>query len=87
MDSFIKEYQKLTDLVHSYSTKIIMQIAYGGTKTKFKVGERVIYAPSEVAERGTKVLGKAMNKRKEISYIIDAFAEAGRRAKASDLME
>lgn len=79
-DSFIKEYQKLTNLVHSYGTKIIMQIAYGGTKTKFKVGERVIYAPSEVAERSTKVLGKAMT-REEITYIIDAFAEAGRRAK------
>jgi 2,4-dienoyl-CoA reductase-like NADH-dependent reductase (Old Yellow Enzyme family) len=35
-DSFIAEYQQLTNLVHNYDSKIIMQIAYGGTKTKYK---------------------------------------------------
>ncbi|MCM1988278.1 NADH:flavin oxidoreductase [Oceanirhabdus seepicola] len=79
-DSFIQEYKKLTKLVHSYGSKIIMQIAYGGTKTKFNLGERVIYAPSEVPERSTNVLGKSMSK-DEIDYIINAFAEAGKRVK------
>lgn len=81
-DSFIAEYQKLTDLVHQYGAGIIKQIAYGGTKTSFNVGERVIFAPSRVAERGTGTLGKEMS-RSEINYIVDAFAQAGRRAKES----
>lgn len=81
-DSFIDEYKKLTNLVHSYGSKIIMQIAYGGTKTTFNLGERVIYAPSEVAEKSTNVVGKAMTK-EEINYIVNAFADAGRRVKES----
>ncbi|CAH0533588.1 NADH oxidase [Vibrio stylophorae] len=81
-DSFIPEYQKLTDLVHANDSKIVMQIAYGGTKTTFNVGERVIFAPSEVPERGTQTLGKAMSQ-EEIDYIVDAFAKASLRAKQS----
>ncbi len=50
-DSFIGEYKKLTELVHRSDSKIVMQLAYGGTKTTHNVGERVIYAPSEVCEK------------------------------------
>lgn len=81
-DSFITEYKKLTELVHSNDAKIVMQLAYGGTKTTHNVGERVIYAPSEVCERGTLTLGKAMTK-DEIDYIVEAFAQASRRAQSS----
>lgn len=81
-DSFILEYKKLTDLVHSYGSKIIMQVAYGGTKTTFHLGERVIYAPSEVPERNTNVVGKEMSK-DEIAYLVNAFAAAGKRIKES----
>ncbi|ELR66927.1 putative NADH-dependent flavin oxidoreductase [Photobacterium marinum] len=81
-DSFIDEYKKLTELVHSHDSKIVMQLAYGGTKTTHNVGERVIYAPSEVPERGTGTLGKAMTKN-EINYIVQAFAQASRRAQES----
>ncbi len=81
-DSFINEYQELTKLVHSYNSKIIMQIAYGGTKTTYNLGNRTIYAPSEVAERSTKVTGKAMTK-EEIGYIEDAFADAAARVRQS----
>jgi 2,4-dienoyl-CoA reductase-like NADH-dependent reductase (Old Yellow Enzyme family) len=81
-DSFIDEYKKLTELVHRNDAKIVMQLAYGGTKTTHNVGERVIYAPSEVCERGTQTLGKAMTK-DEIDYIIKAFAQASRRAQQS----
>lgn len=79
-DTFIDEYKKLTKLIHANDTKIIMQLAYGGTKTTHNIGERVIYAPSEVRERGTKTLGKAMTK-DEIDYIINGFAQAAGRAK------
>jgi 2,4-dienoyl-CoA reductase-like NADH-dependent reductase (Old Yellow Enzyme family) len=81
-DYFIDQYKKLTDIIHSNGSTIIMQIAYGGTKTTYNVGERIILAPSEVPERGTKVSGKPMTK-DEIDYIVEAFAEAGRRVKES----
>lgn len=79
-DSFIDEYKKLTALVHDYDAKIVMQLAYGGTKTTHNVGQRVIYAPSEVPEIGTQTLGKAMTI-DEIDYIINGFAQAAARAK------
>lgn len=79
-DSFIHEYQKLTNLVHSHGSKIIMQLAYGGTKTDFNVDKRTIYAPSEVPEMNTNTLGKAMTKQ-DIDYIVNAFANAANRAK------
>ena len=81
-DSFIDEYKKLTELVHRNDSKIVMQLAYGGTKTTFNLGERVIFAPSEVPEKGTQTLGKAMTK-DEIDYIVKAFAEASLRAQKS----
>ncbi|CDS97094.1 NADH:flavin oxidoreductase [Vibrio coralliirubri] len=81
-DSFIEEYKKLTQLVHDNDSKIVMQLAYGGTKTTHDLGERVIYAPSEVPEKGTQTLGKAMTK-DEIDYIVDAFAQASLRAQKS----
>ncbi|MDG3084835.1 NADH:flavin oxidoreductase [Vibrio hannami] len=79
-DSFINEYKKLTSIVHDSDSKIVMQLAYGGTKTTHNVGSRIIFAPSEVPERGTQTLGKAMTK-EEIDYIVDAFAKAAGRAK------
>ncbi|MFU0784590.1 NADH:flavin oxidoreductase [Clostridium sp.] len=81
-NSFIDEYKKLTNIVHSYDSKIIMQLAYGGTKTKFNLGERIIYAPSAIPERNTNTLGKPMTK-EEIDYIVNAFAESGKRVKDS----
>ncbi|GAA0737290.1 NADH:flavin oxidoreductase [Clostridium oceanicum] len=78
-DSFIDEYKKLTSLVHSYDSKIILQICYGGTKTKFNVENRTIFAPSSIAQRDTKVLGTEMTK-EDIKYIIEAFAKASKRA-------
>lgn len=81
-DSFINEYKKLTELVHQYDSKIIMQIAYGGTKTNYKVGKRLIYAPSEIPERSTNVTGKVMTK-DEIELVINAFADAAKRIQES----
>ncbi|MGL4447758.1 MAG: NADH:flavin oxidoreductase [Shewanella sp.] len=79
-DSFIPEYKKLTDLVQRHGAKIVMQLAYGGTKTTYNLGERVIFAPSAVAERSTQTLGKEMTTA-EIDYIVNAFAQASLRAK------
>lgn len=81
-DSFIDGYKNLTELVHSFGSKIIMQVAYGGTKTTYNVGKRLIYAPSEIAEKSTNVVGKAMTK-EEIVYIENTFADAAKRVKES----
>jgi len=81
-DSFVEEYRKLTDVVHKYASTIVLQVAYGGTKTTYNLGERVIFAPSEVRERATNTLGKEMTK-EDINYIVNAFAESARRAKES----
>lgn len=81
-DSFIEGYKKLTDSVHEEGAALIMQLAYGGTKTKYNLGERIIFAPSDVPEKGTKTQGKPMTKA-DIDYIVSAFAQAARRAKES----
>lgn len=81
-DSFIQEYKVLTDLVHQYDSKIILQVAYGGTKTTHNIGSRVIFAPSQVPEIATNTLGKEMTKQ-DIEYIVAAFGESARRAKES----
>ncbi|BCN31869.1 NADH:flavin oxidoreductase [Anaeromicropila herbilytica] len=77
-DSFIEEYRRLTEQVHKCNSKIIMQVAYGGTKTTYNVGKRLIYAPSEIAERSTNVTGKAMTK-EDIKLVINSFADAALR--------
>lgn len=79
-DDFIDEYKRLTDMVHQHESKIVMQIAYGGTKTTYQVGERVIFAPSDRPERGTNTQGKTMSL-EDIEYIVNAFASASLRAK------
>ncbi len=81
-DSFIEGYRELCKRVHKHDAKIVLQVAYGGTKTKYRVQERTIFAPSSITELSTGTLGKVMTK-KEIDYIVDAFAQAGRRAMES----
>ena len=56
-DAFIPQYQELTRRVHAYGAKIMMQIAYGGTKTTFEREERTIFSPSAVPERKTGTVG------------------------------
>lgn len=81
-DGFIEEYKRLTDMVHGYGSKIMMQIAYGGTKTTYRVGERTIFAPSAVPERSTGNVGKPMTE-EEIHQVVRAHAMAAARVKKS----
>ena len=81
-DCFIPSYQKLTDCVHQHGGKIMMQIAYGGTKTTYKVGERQIFAPSDIPEKSTGTQGHAMDL-EDISALVLAHAQAARRVKES----
>ncbi len=79
-DNFIVQYKKLTKIVHEYDSKIILQLAYGGTKTTFNVGSREIFAPSDVPEKATGVIGKVMSV-EDIKEVVEAFASASKRAK------
>ncbi len=78
-DSFIPEYKQLCDLVHKYDSKIILQLAYGGTKTTYQTQDRIIFAPSAVAEKSTGVVGSEMRV-EDIAYLVDAFAKSAKRA-------
>ncbi|OON95464.1 MAG: oxidoreductase [Epulopiscium sp. Nele67-Bin005] len=81
-DSFIDEYKVLTDNIHKHGSKVVLQVAYGGTKTTYNIGERIIFAPSSIKEPSTGTLGKEMTK-EEIKLVVEAFGESARRAKAS----
>ncbi len=78
-DSFIEEYKRLTEMVHSYDARIILQVVYGGSQKKFKIGDKITYGPSEVENITTKIKPKEMNKY-DISEVITAFADAAERA-------
>lgn len=81
-DCFIPSYKKLTDIVHKHNGKIMMQIAYGGTKTTYKVNERTIFCPSGVPEISTGTKGKEMTI-DDIKLVAKAHGEAARRVKES----
>ena len=82
-DSFIKEYQELTELVHKFESKIIMQVGYGGTQTNYNVGKRTIWGPSPVPEMSSGVIAKEISK-KEISEIIKLYGQAATRVKKAN---
>lgn len=79
-DSFIDEYQELTDMIHDHGSKAVMQIVYGGSKTTFQPDDRVILGPSEVENLKTGVTPKKMTK-EDIEYIIKAHGAAAQRVK------
>lgn len=79
-DSFIEEYQEFTEMVHSYDANIVMQIAYGGSQSKFNIGERTIWGPSAVAHKGTGTIPKEITK-EEIKYLVNAYGDAALRIK------
>ena len=81
-DCFVEDYKKLTDMVHSYGSKIMMQIAYGSTKTTYRVGERTIFAPGNVTDKATGVTGQPMAA-DDIQMIIECYKKAAVRVKKS----
>ena len=81
-DSFIDEYKEFTDKIHSYGSNIIMQIVYGGFMTELNVDERIIWGPSTAQNEVTGTWAKEITK-EEISYLVNAYAEAALRVKRS----
>lgn len=78
-DSYIEGYKELTDMVHSHESKIVAQLAYGGSQGTY-TGNREILGPSSVPEIGTGVVPKEMTV-KDIQMLIKAFGDAAIRAK------
>ncbi|ABA88336.1 NADH-dependent flavin oxidoreductase, Oye family [Syntrophotalea carbinolica DSM 2380] len=81
-DSFIEDYRPLTEMVHSHGSRIVMQIAYGGSQTNYRPEERTIWGPSEVADLAFKVEPREMS-REDIQTLKKAYGEAANRAKAA----
>lgn len=79
-DSFIEEYQGLTRKVHNSGGRIVMQIAYGGTRTEFQPENRVIWGPSAVPEYSTGVVAEEMTAG-DIHSLVKVFGDAAARVK------
>lgn len=80
-DCFIEEYKKLTEIVHGYGSKIVLQFGYGGSQTSRKnVKNGIIWGPSAVPEMKTGIIASEMSK-KDINKLIKIFGEAALRAK------
>lgn len=82
-DCFIPQYLSLTEGVHKEGAAIMMQIAYGGTRTTYEVEGRTIYAPSDIGERSTGVVGTPIS-RTGIQDMITKYALAAKRVKAAN---
>ena len=81
-DSFIEDFKKLTNKVHSHGANFISQLVYIGSYVMGDVGEREVLGPSAVENLNTKVVPKEMNIN-EIKAVQEKFAEAALRAKKS----
>ncbi|MBP2651211.1 MAG: NADH:flavin oxidoreductase [Firmicutes bacterium] len=80
-DACIAGYNQLTDTVHRYDTKIIMQLACMGSQSIQAPDEgKIMWGPSAIEDIGYKTTPQEMTK-EEINYLQTAFAEAAARAK------
>ncbi len=78
-DNLIDGLKRLAGSVHEEGGKVVLQIAHGGSQSKFDTGMPK-EAPSPVPERATGTLPVGMS-RGDIHRIIDEFTQAARRAK------
>lgn len=80
-DTFINEYQSLTEMVHKYNTNIIMQLVCNGSQASIDASsDKVAWGPSAVEDLAYKNTPKEMTK-DEIIFVQKAFADAADRAK------
>jgi 2,4-dienoyl-CoA reductase-like NADH-dependent reductase (Old Yellow Enzyme family) len=79
-DSFVEEYKKLTDVIHSYNTNIILQIAALGAQKSPNAGGKNVWGPSAVEDLSYKNTPQEMT-HKDIFIMQTAFADAALRAK------
>lgn len=80
-DSFIEEYQKLTDTVHKYDANIVVQLVCNGVQNRSK-NDGVLWGPSAVEDLAMKMIPKEMSK-EDIQAMKDAFSKGALRAKSA----
>ncbi len=79
-DDFIEEYRSFVQRIHELGTKLVMQICYGGSSTRYQPDERIIWGPSAVKNRAYGVTPLEMST-EDIKTVIDAYAQGARRVK------
>lgn len=79
-DGFIPEYQRLTDMIHSYDCNILQQLVHVGGASACEDAD--IVGPSAVPGPYNNRMPREMNK-DDIEHVTAAFADAALRAKKS----
>ena len=79
-DLFIEPYMKITEMVHRYRSKIVLQIVHGGRQAAIFEEYPVPMAPSEIEDELSRVVPREMTEQ-EILEVIEAFTKAAIRAK------
>jgi len=81
-DDFIEEYIEFTEMIHSYGTNIVMQLAYGGSTTSLPTEGRTIWGPSAVKNPTNNFTPLEMTK-ENINELVEAMGMATKRARQS----
>jgi len=81
-DRFIEPYRKITERVHRYGSRIVLQIVHGGRQADVSDEYPVPIAPSVVKNGRSSVVPREMTE-KEILEMIEAFTMGAVRAKAA----
>ncbi len=79
-DLFVEPYMKITEMVHRYISKIILQIVHGGRQAAISEKYSVPIAPSKIKDELSTVVPKKITEQ-EILEVIEAFTKAAIRAK------
>lgn len=79
-DRFIEPYMKITERVHRYRSKIVLQMVHGGRQATASDEYPVPMAPSKIKDGHSAVVPKEMTEQ-EILEVIEAFTKAAIRAK------
>lgn len=81
-DRFIDDYRALVDMVHSYGSKIVMQIVHGSSMSQGYLEKATVLGPSAIPHPLSGITPKEMTK-SEIRDVALAFAQAAVRVKAA----
>lgn len=81
-DVLIPELRRLTDSVHKRGSRIVLQLYHCGRQGEPDSTGGALLAPSSLSDRIVRVRPRAMSPQ-EIESVIQAFAEAARRAKSA----
>lgn len=78
-DAYIEGLKKLTDLVHSKGSKIVVQLVHHGSQISGRP-KYVPYSPSGIEDEGSRIKSREVTK-EEIKKIVEDFGDGALRAK------